>query len=167
MLKNPEQLRADLDRMIELERGQGRHGDPDKEAKLWAERLAEVDGKRARYQEMAAEDLISFEELRSKLAELEETRKTAEHELAALKGHEEHVRGLERDRDAVVGSLEAQAPEALDSLTPEERHQWYKMLRLRVDVRGDGVPEVSWAGGPAGEPVCETATLSPPEARRA
>jgi predicted nucleic acid-binding Zn-ribbon protein len=64
-----------------------------------------VDGKRARYQEMAAEDLISFEELRAKLAELEETRKTAEHELAALKGHEEHVRGLERDRDAVVGSL--------------------------------------------------------------
>lgn len=67
----------------------------------------------------------------------------------------------------MVGSLEAQALEALDSLTPEERHQWYKMLRLRVDVRGDGVPEVSWAGGPAGEPVCETATLSPPEARRA
>ena len=86
--------------MIELERGQGRRGDPDKEAKLWAEKLAEVDGKRARYQEMAAEDLISFEELRAKLTDLEETRKTAERELAALESHEEYVRDLERDRDA-------------------------------------------------------------------
>jgi hypothetical protein len=48
-MKNPEQLRDDLDRYIELERGQDRRGDPNKEAKVWAGRLAEVDGKRARY----------------------------------------------------------------------------------------------------------------------
>ena len=30
---------------------------------------------------------------------------------------------LEADRDALLDSLEAQAPEALDSLTPDERHQ--------------------------------------------
>jgi DNA repair ATPase RecN len=99
-MKNPEQLRDDLDRYIELERGQDRRGDPNKEAKAWAGRLAEVDGKRARYQEMAAEDLISFEQLRAKLAELEEIRMTAEHELAMLKGHKEHVQSLERNRVA-------------------------------------------------------------------
>jgi hypothetical protein len=47
-----------------------------------------------------------------------------------LRGHEEYVRELEAGRDALLDSLEAQAPEALDSLTSEERHQWYKLLKL-------------------------------------
>ncbi len=56
--------------------------------------------------------------------------------------------------------LEAAAPEALDSLTPEERRQWYKILRLRADVRAGGTLEVSWAEDPEGKAVCEAATLS-------
>ena len=122
VMKTPEQLRADLDRMIELERGSMRRN-PGKEVKLWADQLAEADRKRARYQEMAAGDLITFDELRARLAELDETRKIAERELALLRGHEEYVRSLERDRDALIDSLEAEASEALDSLTPKQRHQ--------------------------------------------
>src|SRR5215204_15792 len=104
VMKNPQQLRDDLDRMIELER-QGRRGDLGKEAKLWADRLVETETKRARYQEMAAENLITFEELRTRLVELDETRKTAERELASLRSHEEYVLGLERDRDALLDCL--------------------------------------------------------------
>ena len=139
---NPDQLRDDLDRMIELER-QDRRGDPDKEARLWADQLAETERKRARYQEMAAGDLITFDELRVRLAGLDEARKTAERELAVLRGREEHVRDLERRRDELLDSLEATAPEALDSLTPEERHRLYKLLKLRVEVGEDGRPDVS------------------------
>ncbi len=142
-----------------------RRGDPGKEAKLWADKLAETETKRSRYQEMAAENLITFEELRARLAELEETRKTAERELAALRDHEEYVLGLERDRDAMLDSLEAVAPEVLDSLTPEQRHQWYKMLKTTAAVNADGTLEISWVGASNGEVVCETATLSLPEAR--
>jgi hypothetical protein len=160
VMKDPEQLRDDLDRMIELER-QGRKGNPDKEAKLWADKLAETETKRARYQEMAAENLITFEELRARLVELEETRKTAERELAALRSHEEYVLGLERDRDAMLDSLEAVAPEALDSLTPEQRNQWYRLLRLTAEVMKDGTLMVSWAGA-TGELLCNSATLSRP-----
>lgn len=36
-------------------------------------------------------------------------------------------------------------PDALDTLTPEERHHVYKMLRLRVVVHLDGALEVSGA----------------------
>jgi hypothetical protein len=158
-MKDPTQLRADLDRMIELE-GRGMRGDPGKEAKLWTNKLAETDRKRAKYQEAFVADAVTLPELKAYLAELDETRKTAERELAALRGHEEYVQCLERDRDALLDSLAAEAPDALDSLTPQERHQWYKLLRLRVDVRLDGTPEVSWAGGGGGEAVCETATLS-------
>ena len=51
ILKDPEQLRVDLDRMIELERRDMRQQDPDKEARLWAEKLAEVERMRRGYQE--------------------------------------------------------------------------------------------------------------------
>jgi site-specific DNA recombinase len=163
-MKNPEELRADLDRMIELER-RGTRGDPDKEAKLWTEKLAEVDRKRARYQEAFAADAVTLPELKSYLAQLDETRKTAEYELEVLRGHEEYVRNLEADRDALLDSLEAQAPERLDSLTPEQRHKWYKLLKLRADVFADGRVEVSWAGSAPREAVCETATLSRQGAR--
>jgi hypothetical protein len=150
--------------MIELKR-RDRRGDPDKEVKLWADKLAETETKRARYQEMAVENLITFEELRARLVQLEEMRKTAERELASLRNQEQYVLSLERDRDAMLDSLEAVAPEVLDSLTPEQRHQWYKMLRTTAAVNADGTLEVSWVGAPDSELVCETATLSRPEAR--
>jgi hypothetical protein len=157
VMKDPEGLRADIDRMIELEKGT--RGDPGKEAGRWAGKLAEADRKRARYQEMAAGDLITLDELRARLAEIEEGRQVAERELAALRDKEERVGELERDRDTLLDSLEAMAPEVLDSLTPPERHQWYKLLRLRASIRMDGSVEVSWAGAPQETAVCEMATL--------
>jgi len=160
-MKDPEQLRSDLDRMIELE-SKGTRGDPSKDAKLWAEKLVEVDRKRAKYQEAFAADAMTLPELKAYLAQLDETRKTAEHELEALRDQEQYMRTLEADRDVLLDSLEAQAPEALDSLMPEQRHQWYKLLKLRVGVFADGNVEVSWAGSASRGGVCETETLSLP-----
>ena len=158
-MKDAETLRADLDAYIELERRESR-GDPDREARPWTGRLADADRRRAKYQEAFAADAMTLAELKARLAELDETRKTAERELADLRGHEERVAALERDRDALPGSLEAQAPEVLDGPTLEERRQWYGLLRLRAEVRKDGTVVVSWAGAPR-VTVCETATLSP------
>jgi hypothetical protein len=70
-----ERLRAGLDARIERE-GESAHGDPGAETKLWLDTLADVDRRRARYQEMVAEDLIHFEEPRAWIAELEDTRTT-------------------------------------------------------------------------------------------
>jgi hypothetical protein len=49
------------------------------------DKLTEVDEMRAGYQELAAKKLMSFEELGTKLAGLEETRRIALQELDALK----------------------------------------------------------------------------------
>src|SRR5918993_383627 len=160
VMKNPEELRTELDRMIELEK-RGTRGDPSKDAKLWADKLVEVERKRAKYQEAFAADAVTLPELKAYLAQLDETRKTAEHELEALRGKEQYMRTLEADRDSLLDSLEAQAPEALDTLTPEQRHQWYKLLKLKAAVFTDGRVEISWAGGASREAVCETETLSP------
>ena len=36
-------------------------------------------------------------------------------------------------------------PEALDGLTPEERHRIYKMMRLNVAMYADGIAEITGA----------------------
>jgi hypothetical protein len=158
ILKDPDQLRADLDAMIELERADVR-GNPDKEAKLWADKLVECDRKRAKYQEMFAVDVMSLDELRARLAELDQVRQTAERELEALSNHAEYIDELEQNRDALLDQLQGVASEALKSLTPEERHRVYKMLRLGVRVTPDGTLEISGAfGNELG--FCESKTLS-------
>jgi site-specific DNA recombinase len=144
LLQDPEQLRADLEEMIEQERESTR-GNPHQEIKVWLEKLAEVDRLRSGYQEMAAKGLMTFEELSMKLEELENTRNGATRELEVLRSRRERIEGLERDKAALLESYAGMVPQALDSLTPEERHQVYKMLRVEVVVDANGRVEVKGA----------------------
>jgi DNA repair ATPase RecN len=154
LLKEPEPLRTGLDAMIELERGFA-YGDPETEMKLWLDKLGEVDRKRARYQEMAAEDLIGFDELRARVAELDEIRRTADRELRTLRGRQEQLRQLEQDRDALLEDYASLVPGALDELDAAERQLVYGMLRVEAVVAPDGSLEVS--GNVIS--VCEMETL--------
>jgi hypothetical protein len=144
LMKDPEQLRSDLQKVIEQERRDIR-GEPLRETKVWLDKLAEVDRKRSGFQDMAAEGLISLDELRIKLVGLEETRKIAQRELELLASRQERLEALEQDKEAILESYARMAPEALDALAPEERHQFYRMLRLRVDVEPDGATQISGA----------------------
>jgi hypothetical protein len=77
LLMDSDRLAAGLEEMIDREREELR-SDPDQQAKTWADGLADVGTKRAKFQDMAAEGLITCDELRAKLADLDETRKVAE-----------------------------------------------------------------------------------------
>jgi chromosome segregation ATPase len=136
VLTQPERLEAGLQKLIDEKRSALR-GDPERETKAWLQKLSEVDRKRARYQEMAAEELISFEELRERLSQLDETRRIAEKELDALRSHNEEIAELERDRDALLESYRWMTPQGMDMWTAEERHRVYKMLRLEVYAAPD------------------------------
>jgi len=158
-MKDPEQLRADLDTMIELQRSTGRRGDPEREAAAWLEKLTEVGRKRGAYQDQQAEGLITMDELRSKLVGLEETRKTALRELEALRDHQEHIAQLEADRDALLESHAEIAPDALDSLTAEQRQRFYALLHIEIPLAPDGSFEVCGVAFPEGlRSVCEKDT---------
>ena len=91
---------------------------------------------------------MTLDELAARLEELEGTRRAAERELAILKDRRESIERLERDKDLLLDHYAAMAPEALNSLTPEERHQVYKMLRLKVIAHLSGDVEL------AGDLVC-------------
>jgi len=163
LLADPERLRAGLAKMMARER-KALRVDPDREAMLLANELAEVDHERGRFQDMAAEGLIEFDELRARLADLEETRKTARRELAAPEGRRQKLAELERDRDALMESYAGMVPEALKALSPEERHHAYKLLKLRVDLGADDTLKVSGALDPSRNVVCKQETA--PASRR-
>jgi site-specific DNA recombinase len=141
LLKDPERLRAGLDEMIEAERA-GMRGDPEAEALAWLDKIAALDTKRSRYQDMAAEGHITFEELGAKLWELEGQRAAAEEELDNLQLRRARLEDLERDRETLLKEYAVMVPEELDELTGEERHQVYRMLRLQVFVFPNGDLEV-------------------------
>ncbi|MDQ3910374.1 MAG: recombinase family protein [Actinomycetota bacterium] len=146
-LLDPAELCSDLDRAIELERD-GRRGDPEEEAKHWLDKLSEVDEERRGFLRLAAKGRMTDDELDEELAQLDNTRKVAEHELEALRWHKERVEAMERDREAVLKHYAALAPGALDRLSPEQRHRLYKMLRLKVLVAKSGDLEIELAGTP-------------------
>ena len=64
-----------------------------------------------------------------------------------LEGRRETLRALEADKDRLLESYTALAPEALDSLGPEERRTVYSMLGLCVEALPDGGLKVSGAFG--------------------
>jgi hypothetical protein len=90
---------------------------------------------------------MTFDELGAALSDLEETRNSVERELHLVRNRLERVKQLERDMDALREDFFGIAPDALDSLTPEERHDFYKLVRLRVVIYPNCDLEISWVGG--------------------
>ncbi len=92
---------------------------------------------------MAAEGLITFDELRAKLAGLEERREAARRELDALKECRGRLAELEQDKATLLEAYSQKASKGFDYFTPEDRHQAYKKLRLSVRVQPGGDLEVT------------------------
>jgi hypothetical protein len=137
VLKDPGRILVGMDALIERKRAELR-GDPEREARAWLERLAEMDQERRGYLKLAATGRMSEEELDEILADLEETRRTAERELETIGGRREEIEQLERDRDAIKASWSATVPDNLDRLPPEGRNELYHKLRLEISPTEDG-----------------------------
>jgi hypothetical protein len=87
-------------------------------------------------------------------------RRTAEAELRKVEARMESAAQLERDLDAMRERYANMSAEALDSLTPEERHQLYGMLGLGATITMDGTLEVSGTFSGEGDALCGTQVRS-------
>jgi septal ring factor EnvC (AmiA/AmiB activator) len=155
ILTDPEKLRTGLDEMIERERAQ-MLGDPVKEAAALGRRLGEIKSRRSRYQEMAAAGLIDFDELRERLAAIEDERQDTERTLEASRHRTEHLERLEQNRRVLLEEYAGAMPERLADLPPEKRHRVYRMMRLRANLAPSGDLEISGDVMPAS--FCRTET---------
>jgi hypothetical protein len=75
---------------------------------------------------------------------------------------EREITDLERDRDALLDTYTGASEEALDLLTPEQRHNLYKSLRIGVLAHADGSTEIVLGNLLSYEEVCTEDTTSPP-----
>ena len=157
-MMSPETLREDLERAIELRRAEMR-GDPEREARAWLQKLSEADNLRAGYQEQAARGLMTLDELAARLKDLEEQRKRTRRELDAARNRAGELEQLEKDNEELLEHYEAISPEALDNLTPEQRHRFYGFLKLKVHLPPEGPASLEFSGMPAEDffvSQCET-----------
>ena len=116
--------------------------DPSEEAKKWSERISALDGKRMRYQEMAAEGLIGFAELRERLHALDDEKSAARREIDSLRRRGEQLEEMHRNKDALLDSLKEVTPRQIDGLSREDRRMIYQMVGLRATSGEDGTVEV-------------------------
>jgi hypothetical protein len=144
VLREPERLRRGLQRMLEKEQEASAVAH-EGEAHVWREKLSEIGRKRANFQDLAAEGLMTKQELRSKLDTLELARETGERELRLVSERSERLSALERDAEHLLEAYEKRCVEALDDLSPEERREVYKLLDLTVETHPDGRLEAAWA----------------------
>jgi hypothetical protein len=139
--------------------------DPREEINHWLKILADANEKRAKYQRAYAADVMTLVDLKARLAELEQERQIAERELASLRLREQEIADLESDRDALFESYAATSEEALDCLTPEERHHLYKRFGLEAILHGDGTTELVLGNLLSYEAACTEGTLPKRTAR--
>jgi site-specific DNA recombinase len=155
LLADPERLRLGLERMIERERSAVSRA-PEREAALWARRLEQLERKRSSFQDMAAEGLITFDELRAKLEILQRDHAQAKAELEAASYRKEKIAALEADAESLLATYATAIPEHIQSLNAEERHRVYELLDLRAVARCDGTVELTAPLGRIGLCVNQT-----------
>jgi hypothetical protein len=142
-LRDPERLRVGLEHFIEEERSRGDCSDPKRLLAACLRKISEFDAQRARAQDLAIEGLLSAAELCNRLTILEDQRRMIESEAAALRAQQEALADLELEAEVLVERYTAMVPEGLEHFTPEDRHEAYRALRLKVTVGVDGSVEAA------------------------
>jgi hypothetical protein len=92
LLRNPETMRQQVEQEIQSEIATLHN--PERKIKAWMARLTEADRMRVAYQRQQAEGLMSLEELRAHLNELDKRRAEAESELTTLRDSRRRIEEL-------------------------------------------------------------------------
>jgi hypothetical protein len=146
ILKDPTRLERGLDEMLEQEKALSSRGAGEDE-ETWLNKLAELEAQEERLLDLYLENKLDVDRYGLRVAQIKQSRKTIEDELAHLKDRAAHLEQLERDRDALLNHYSRIVTERLDALEPEERNRVYKMMDLTVLAYDNGDLEVKWALG--------------------
>jgi hypothetical protein len=154
VLLDPERLERGLNAYLEAETERN-GGDPEKEAQVFTSKIAEVDRKRAAYQDLVADGLMEKEELRAKLDSLSRQKVAAEERLKSLEERRHKIRELQVSREKILAHYRDAVPEALEEADGKQRRTVYNTLGVTVwaaRTREDPIMIVFSALG--GEEVC-------------
>ena len=148
LFSDKENYRLFIDDFFDRRISELKRRDPDRESKVWAERITALKTNLFRAQNLAIEGLLSKEDLREKTHEIKEDIQKAERELEKLADLSEDISRLEHNRKFLLeGNLchhlfstysssdEDGIPTEDEEIdTSEQRHRFYKDLNLKVIV---------------------------------
>lgn len=135
LLENPEKIRQQLDAAIAAETTRN----PDEDAIGWLRIIEECDRKRANYQDQQAAGYMTLEELGSKLAELNESKATAQRELDRVQEGRRRVEELEATKTTLLTAYkDVLLYDGLQYFPPEVRREIFEAMRLKITVPKDG-----------------------------
>ena len=157
ILMHPNLLRG-LKKMIESEK-ELLSTRPQEQIGRWAEQIERASIKRSRYQDQEAEGLMTREELRTKLAELDEAIGMVEGEIEKLRSHEERIRTMEEAGEELIERYAKLIPEELQNLPPAEKRRIYQTLQISILVPQDGEIKIKLPF-PDEEDFCREKTVS-------
>jgi DNA invertase Pin-like site-specific DNA recombinase len=145
-----ETLLALYDQAIEQQNGSGNESGLSERRTALTERLATLAAMRDKFQRQEAEDLMTLDELRERLAEIEEEKVLLTAELRAVEDEATAVRRIEAARGSISSYTPVHAewyedPEAVmpwEVLThaagPEDRRRAYRRYGARFEIGGEG-----------------------------
>lgn len=151
----PDRLAAALDQEVEQVRRMAALGDPERQERALLERLGGLDAQRSRFQDQQAAGLMTLDELRERLARLEEDREGLEKELAASRNSSLRITELEMLKETLFMEYTILGPLVMAEWPPEKRVDLYRQIRLRVEVDEDDGLSMDFMHQ-ADDPVCET-----------
>ncbi len=140
ILTNPDRLTRGLEKMLENER-QPSVGEDETP---WLKRIAEIDLKQERLLDLHLDGDISTEQFRAKSAELEAARSAAVGQLEDARSRLARLKDIEQSKAALISHYASLVPQGLTGLSPEEKNQIYKMMRLHVLAQRDGSLIADW-----------------------
>ncbi len=115
LLKDPDRIRRGVELLVEREERLLGTDANEREAKMWATRSRELERKRSNLQDMAAEGLITFSELGTKLDAVEEARRETRHRLEELGRHQQRLENLRQGTENLVDPYSEMVPEGLEA----------------------------------------------------
>jgi hypothetical protein len=134
MLCDPDRVRAGVWHLAEQERAvRGAQLDPDKEARLWAEKVYGVRAEEVRVPGPAGGRFDNAGGALGEAGRPQGDTPSRRERVSPAAGPEERAKEIEEDGEALVRALSAAAPEAIRLLPPEDRLGLYG--RLDIEVR--------------------------------
>ncbi len=80
----------------------------------------------------------------------------AENELEASRSRLARLEDIERSRNALISHFASLVPQGLAELSPKERNQIYKMMRLHIFADREGALTAEWGCNVLPTPQCSS-----------
>ncbi len=113
-------------------------GNPERETKELAERLAEVDEERRGYLRQNARGVLADADLDAMLVEVDERREGLCGALAEARDRRQQLEALQSEQEKAFGGFYAIRNALIHDRTPEERRRILQALRITVEVDVEG-----------------------------